>query len=201
MPRPLRLAAPLLICLLALPAAADAARTRVVHVTPLAADGSLKPGYEPVQLSSDGECSGSAYEGVWRCQTTGPGIEPCWPGTDPTQSEFVDFTCMFEPWSKEVYLFEQSSARPPAGGNRKLVWGVRLAGGSRCRLSTGGGTSMAFGKRVSYACGAFELIGNPNRKRRTWRIEAVRYDPEKGRYGGYRRAGVKRIKTAWLPAA
>jgi hypothetical protein len=179
------------------PAVADA-RTKKVNVSPITDDGTLKAGYRAVQVNDGGTCSPSVFPGVWRCMPLGGGgpVEPCWAAASGPESAALDMTCMFEPWTKDVYLFERLDGIPNPRSGKKRPWGLKLAGGAKCRLATGA-SSRVNGKRVNFVCGQLSLLGNPNRSRRTWRIPAVRFDSDQGRYV---RAGVRRIRVAWFPA-
>jgi hypothetical protein len=152
-----------------------AASTRVVHWSPFAAEGALRPGLTAAPAFG-GDCyTGSfAVHGAYRCIAGHLLRDPCF--ADPGRDDAV--VCVADPFAHGVIRLRVSgdlnrSASAPAG----LVWAVRLADGQRCTFFAGGATSVdAAGRRANYGCSGTRTVlwGSPRRGPGTWRIRASR---------------------------
>jgi hypothetical protein len=147
------------------------AKTRVVHWSPVASDGTLRSG-----LIATPKYGGDCWTGSfvlhrgYRCAARNLIYDPCF--TDPTRDDAV--LCVGDPFTDHVIRLRVSgdmensySAKPG------VVWAVRLAGGLRCTFFAGGATNVdVAGRRLNYGCrdARSALWGNPIRQGSTWRI-------------------------------
>ena len=154
-------------------AAPAAASTHVVHWSPFAADGALRPGLVATPAFG-GDCyiGSFAVHGAYRCIDGHFLRDPCF--ADPGRDDAV--VCVGGPFGHGVIRLRVSgdldrSGSAPAG----LVWAVRLASGQRCVLFAGGATSVdAGGRRANYGCSSSQTVlwGSPRRGPGTWRIRS-----------------------------
>jgi hypothetical protein len=166
-----RLLAVSLLVAAVLPASASAAaRTRVVHVSPLTKSGQVRPGLRVVS-TKPGTCNpfSEATAGAYRCVSDSNLIlDPCWRQGAHT------VVCMPTPWAHTVTRMHVRGRLGKPNLKFPLAWGLRLRDGERC-LQIQGATSVISGKRVSFGCGHDEfLAGNPDRHHRLWLIHRVR---------------------------
>jgi hypothetical protein len=161
------LAVPLLVAAV-LPAAA---RTRVVHVSPLTKSGHVRPGLRVVS-TKPGTClpSSEAVPGAYRCfSDSNLVLDPCWKAGTHT------VLCLPNPWARTATRMRvRGRLAKPSGGAASLPWGVKLRGGERCVLLQGA-SSVVHGRRVNYGCSRTSfLAGRPDRSHRVWRIRRAR---------------------------
>jgi hypothetical protein len=147
------------------------AKTRVVHWSPFASDGTLRSGLVATPRYG-GDCWTGSFvlRRGFRCAAASFIYDPCF--TDPTRDDAV--LCVRDPFTRHVIRLRVSgdlnntySAKPG------IVWAVRLASGLRCTLFAGGATNVdAGGRRLNYGCRNSDSVlwGNPIRKSSTWHV-------------------------------
>jgi hypothetical protein len=164
-------------------AASPPPATRVVSVSPETAQGTLKPGYY-VGFHRDGvscQDSSDVLSGAYRCGGSLGIFDPCWADATTT---LPAVSCLFAPWSREVFRLVLTAPLAPSAVGPVYVWGMQLAGGQRCLAYQG--TRSFFDRRpIDYYCGdSLELIGRPDASRPAWRIRELFTDTHgRPRYG------------------
>jgi hypothetical protein len=165
------LAASLLVAAVLPASASAAARTRVVHVSPLTKSGHVRPGLRVVS-TKPGTClpSSEAVPGAYRCfSDSNLVLDPCWKAGAHT------VLCLPAPWARTATRMRvRGRLAKPSGGAASLPWGVKLRGGERCVLLQGA-SSVVGGRRVNYGCSRTRfLAGRPDRHHAVWRIRRAR---------------------------
>ena len=133
-----------------------------------------------------------AVPGTYRCFGDDNLIrDPCW------QTGAHSAICLLKPWAHTVSrLRVHGGFEAPVGGGSPAPWGVRLRSGERCLLLQGA-SSIVNGKRVNYACSRTRfLLGRPDRRHSSWRIQRARLNGSTFVAGGH-----ARIRTAYFGRA
>jgi hypothetical protein len=159
--------------------------TRVVSVSPETAADTLKPGYR-VGFHRTGEsCEdrSDVLSGAYRCGGAIGIFDPCWADATTT---LPAVSCLFAPWSREVFRLVLTTPLGRSAVGPVYVWGMQLSSGQRCIAYQGAHGSFR-GHPVNYYCsggGALELIGRPDASRPAWRIREVHTDAKGTRHYG-----------------
>ena len=178
----------------------SSAGTDVVRVSPVDADGTVKPAYTVAHHYGGARCQrpsasiGSAY----RCFTQrAPGgvYDPCW--VAETAEHVV---CLTLPWKHGVVKLDVSGGYDDTEDFRHVAhpWGVRLASGRHC-LFQPGSTHSIDGRAVRYHCTKHvDLAGRFDRSRPQWRVRAYRDTTPHATDATYRYLGRARVTKAWF---
>jgi hypothetical protein len=183
-------------------------RTQVLNLRPTTRQGSLKPGYRVSErvAQSEGECTGTAGVGGFRCET-GHGLHPwCWPLGGASTA--VAVVCLGMPWKHavaELKLAERLTPSPNERGEHAALWAVKLTTGQHCQALRGAAEYLN-GVPVRFSCGGapleLELLGNPSIGSGYWQIREAYLHPGKNGSFPYRTVGpTGKIAVAWYPAA
>jgi hypothetical protein len=178
--------------------------TVVVRVRPVDDQGRLNRDFTVSETVDSEWCpSGSVKVGApaHRCNAGHALYDPCWTEVDGPSGPSV--LCMLEPWSHEVHRLlakTQVAPEPPPLGVDS-PWGVELADGHRCRVSTGAHDSLNpsggdDADVVDYSCGedlGLVLLRGINKTRPVWTARAARYVSDH-----YHRVEPQSIATAWF---
>ena len=165
--------------------------TTVTRVSPVTANGGLRPGYV-VQHSGRGHCwtTSFVHGRAYRCFQGNRIMDPCW------KASTNSVVCLLLPWSSKVTRLRLTKRLPSTGTYGGRLWGLRLGAGvgANCLVSTGAGGFIG-DRHISYYCsGDWVLLGAPNRAQAVWTIATAR------RVGGhYELRGRKPLTTAWKP--
>jgi hypothetical protein len=180
---------------------ADAAPATVVKkVSPVDADGVLKPRYEIDHRYGGARCqSGSAMTGTaYRCFTSHSpdGVyDPCW-----VTSSSDHVICLDVPWRKHrVTQLRVTSGYDDTDGfhRQRWPWGLRVDIHRRCLLHPAA-VEYANGRPVHYYCNRHTaLAGRLDRSGARWRIHAYRNTTPHGVQATYRSLGWVHVVTAW----
>jgi hypothetical protein len=108
---------------------------------------------------------------------------------------------MSQPWRREITRLHGETDPVPATPDVDAPWGVELADGQRCRVSTGAHASVNPSSDndadvVDYYCGeelGLALLGGINTTRPVWTARAVRYVTDR-----YQHVDPQPIATAWF---
>jgi hypothetical protein len=184
-----------LVVTMAVGSTADSAqRTRRLHYSPFATDGSAI-GRLAVTPHYHGQCnSGSevVVGDVYRCFDGNFIRDPCYYDDRTSGAEGDDVVlCVGSPWSRSavrlrVDTLDSSYGRRPGGP----PWALELMNGERCVFAEGA-TNVVEGRRLNYTCNrSHYLWGSPDTSDALWRIRASR------NYGG---TSMRRlaIRVAW----
>ena len=131
------------------------AATVVKVVSPVTADGSLKPGYSVAERSpGSADCYETRFisdsNGVYRCGTTADSLAACW------KTSGGQMACMIDPSDTEVIRFVPTILGPyPEPNVVSQPWKMTLADGSVCRVRLGG----AWDGRPDGLTGAYSCEG------------------------------------------
>jgi hypothetical protein len=178
--------------LIAAPSAAG--KTTVRHVWPMTAAGELKPAWRVSHTYHGSDCWTTGISpGAYRCMTAGSLIfEPCFAAAPAGGSERV--FCPLAPWRRAVADLRISGYPDvtPDTSYHGIYQGLTVADGRHCQFMQGA-TDVVDGKRVNYACPRNRfLIGNPSRRTRNWRIQAV-----KRRGNAWIKTHKLKVRIAW----
>jgi hypothetical protein len=174
--------------------------TRVVSVSPETSEDTLKPGYYVGFHRAGMTCEDGSdvLSGDYRCGGSVGIFDPCWADATTT---LPAVSCLFAPWSREVFRLVLTAPLAPSVPGPVYVWGMQLSSGQRC-LAYQGAHGSFDGQPVNYYCtesASLDLLGRPDASRPAWRIREV-YTDAKGRqhYGP-----TVTIAIAWfgLPSA
>jgi hypothetical protein len=174
--------------------------TVVKEVSPVDADGVLKPRYEVADRYGGARCQrGSALTGTaYRCHTSQSPqgvLDPCWV---TTTSDYV--ICLDVPWRKhKVNRLHVTSGYDDADGFRhqRWPWGLRPAIHRRCLLHPSA-VEYAGGRPIHYYCNKHTVLaGRLDRSGARWRMHAYRNTTPHSVQPTYMALGWVRIVTAW----
>ena len=146
------------------------AKTKVVHWSPFASDGSLRAGLVATRKFG-GDCwtgSDVVHRG-YRCAAGNFIYDPCF--SDPKRDDAV--VCMEDPFTTHVVRLRVSGDMNNSDSARAgVVWAVRLASGLKCTFAGGATSADSAGRRLNYFCrhSHAALWGNPIRSGATWHI-------------------------------
>lgn len=176
------------------------APTVVRHISPVDADGVLKPRYEVAHHYGAARCqSRSAMTGTaYRCFTSRSpqGVyDPCWVTTSSAA-----VICLDVPWRRhEVTRLKVTSGYDDTDGfvHRRWPWGLRVDIHRRCLLHPSA-VEYANGRPIHYYCNKHTaLAGRLGRSGTTWRMRAYRNTTPHGIQATYRAIGWVHVVTAW----
>jgi hypothetical protein len=174
--------------------------TAIVRVSPVDADGMLKPGYTVAHHYGDARCQrGSATTGsAYRCYTpqSSAGVyDPCW--LTETDDNVV---CMTRPWKHRVVGLAVTGGYDDTDPFRASAapWGVQLASGNHCLFQPGSVHSIN-GRPLRYYCHHhLVLAGSFDRSHQQWRVRSYRDTTPHAADASYRWHGFARVATAWF---
>ena len=181
-------------------AQAEGEPTVVKKVTPVDADGALKPAYVVKHRYPGARCqSGSNMTGTaYRCFTSQApdGVyDPCW--VTDTGEHVI---CPGMPWKHKVVQLRVSDGFDNDDGfhKQKWPWGLRLTNDRHCLLSPAA-VQFAGGRPIHYYCNKHvALAGHLDRSGARWRIHAYRNTTPHGIQPTYRSLGRLRVVVAWF---
>jgi hypothetical protein len=184
-----------LVVTMAVGSTADSAqRTRRLHYSPFATDGSAI-GRLTVTPHDHGQCntgSEAVVGHVYRCFDGNVIRDPCYYDNRTSADEGNDVVlCVESPWSRSavrlrVDTLDSSYGRRPGGP----PWALELMSGERCVFAEGA-TNVVRGRRLNYTCSrSHYLWGSPDTSHALWRIRASR---------NYRGTNMRKLATrmAW----
>lgn len=169
--------------------------TAVVKVAPVDQDGRLAGGFEVIETVEGASCrlGSSRVSGAESCSAGEFIYDPCWEETG-TQAAVV---CMTVPWSSDVYrLLVDEGGAGESAEPYEMPWGIELASGLRCLISTGAHSNVG-DEVIDYYCGEHEEIvllrDTLNRSSTVWTIGAAAGSGE-----SYTRTHDQQIVAAWF---
>jgi hypothetical protein len=176
--------------------------TRIVaHVTPFAADGTLRGGLR-VAVRGTGTCeagSDALSSAVYRCFSSHRVLDPCW--RDHRRSKPVVVVCLLMPWAKSVVELTLNANPGPTTGTsatRGEPWGIELTTGQRCIALQGAHDTVNHqggGVPIDYSCGGtLVLLRGVDRSSSMWTIRAARTRSSQPDVI----VGSRTIKVAWF---
>ena len=173
-------------------AEAAASTTHVDAVSPLNAEGHLRPRYT-VTAARRGYCwTSSSFNGrLYRCIQGNLIRDPCW-----KESGRRSVVCLGTPRSRSVVRIRLTRRLPATNGYGPRIWGLRRRDGvgGTCLANTGAGEWIG-NRRVNYYCKrGWVLVGSVDRDRPRWTIATARRVA-----GHYQLRGRKPLATAWKP--
>jgi len=186
----------------ALVAAVTAASTPTVvrQVSPVDANGTLKPQYAITHRYDGARCqSGSTMTGTaYRCFTAQAPqgvLDPCW--VTETSTRVI---CLTVPWRKKnaIQLTVDDGYDDSDGfHHRARPWGLRVDLPRRCLLHPVA-VENARGRAIHYYCNKHTALAGPlDRSGARWRIRAYRNTTPHAVQPTYKRIGWVHVITAW----
>jgi len=170
-----------------------AARTRVIPIRPVTAQGHLQPGYRITQRFTQGTCEAGSdvLSGVYRCFAGNFVFDPCW-ADDASSAPGV--YCQSEPWSRDVAHLSLKQPLVASPGGPLAIWGLQLSGGQRCIAAQGAHSFFDGGRyTVNFFCpGSLVLLNQAKQTGAVWTIGTAR---TKG--GGFVLGRPANIAIAW----
>ena len=174
--------------------------TVVRQVSPLDANGMLKPSYAVKNHYAGARCqSGSAMTGTaYRCFTSQSPrgvLDPCW--VMDTNERVM---CLSVPWRKHNAVeLQVTDGYDDADGfhRQSRPWGLRVDLPRRCLLHPVA-VEHAQGRAIHYYCNKRTALAGPlDRSGSRWRVRAYRNTTPHSVQPTYRRIGWVHILTAW----
>ena len=176
--------------------------TAVLHVSPVDADGVLKPNYTIAHRYDGARCqrqsatTGTAYR-CYTPQAPGGVYDPCW----VTQTD-EHVVCMTRPWKHRVVQLTVTGGYDDTDPFRQTAtpWGVLLDSGNHCLFQPGSVHSID-GRPLRYYCRHhIVLAGRFDRTHQQWRIRTYRDTTPNAANSTYVWHGFARVATAWFGA-
>jgi len=174
--------------------------TAVRQVSPVDANGVLKPGYAIKHHYTGARCqSGSTMTGnAYRCFTSRAPqgvLDPCW--VTDTSEEVI---CLAVPWRKhDAIEVDVTDGYDDADGfhHQPRPWGLRVDIPRRCLLHPVA-VESARGHPIHYYCNKHTALAGPlDRSGPRWRIRAYRNTTPHAVQPTYKRIGWVQVLTAW----
>ena len=181
--------------------ATSASPTVVRQVSPVDANGVLKPAYEIKHTYSGARCqSGSSMTGTaYRCYTSQAPqgvLDPCWV-TDTSERVI----CLSVPWRKKnAVALRVTDGYDESDGfhHQSRPWGVRVDIPRRCLLHPAA-VEYAQGHAIHYYCNKHTALAGPlDRSGSRWRIRAYRNTTPHAVQPTYKSLGWAHVLTAWF---
>jgi hypothetical protein len=150
--------------------------TAIVSVSPLGADGHLRPGLHISQDVPDGRCTAgrsSLVPGAARCFAGDLVLDPCWPDAASGSTGGV---CLNDPFAPDEAVRLSAATGltgRPGVPDLDRPWGVQLASGDLCFQSTGA-HSVIGDAIVDYRCGeSLVLLRGIDRTGAAWTVRTA----------------------------
>jgi hypothetical protein len=147
--------------------------TAVVTVSPLGADGHLRPNLHVTEDLAGGQCTAggsSLVRGAARCFAGDAVVDPCWPDAASGSGGGV---CLNDPFAPDEAVRLSAATGltgRPGAPDLDRPWGLQLATGELCSQSTGA-HSMVGDVVVDYRCGeSLVLLRGIDRSSAAWTV-------------------------------
>lgn len=157
--------------------ASAATATHVIVVNPLAASGTLAPGFTKTGTVS-GKCwtrsLASTRANAWRCMAGNQIHDPCFVASG-------NAACVTDARKRQVVMMTLTQPLPKEAIPKMVAqpWMIELSNGDVCNYATGL-TSVTNGMRWNYACNSGGwALGDPNRSKPLWTIAYLKSDKAK----------------------
>ena len=176
-------------------------KTAIIHVRPVDDQGRLRADFLVTQTVHDAKCPLSSEKVGELANACNAGefiYDPCWTERDGPSGPSV--ICMTDPWTHNVErLLTATTIAPAAETAGGSPWGIELADGQRCRVSTGAHASInPSGGRdadvVDYYAGLGLALRGIDKSHAVWTATAVRYIDK----DHYERVDPMAIATVWF---